>query len=518
MRDRHGPLLSFRLPARLAARLLLGGLLLAGPAVAAGAPAFDVELRPVRDGGEEVTAIEVHSVLRGIPGAGEPFSLTAPIVYAALTGVADRVEELTVSDARGRVDFAIEDDPAVKGGFPYFRHWRATREVEAPVTIAYRSAVQPAGSPNGPPFGIRPSAGGVSGAGSGFLVLPENVGPATITVRWQLDGLAPGSIAASSFGDGDFTLEAPPEQLMQGWYMAGPAGRYPESGDASGFSATWLGTPPWDPEKEMRFAAGVYAHLADFFPHLDPAPRYRVFIRVLDTPPYGGGTALVNSFMLSRGPARPDESTDGPKGLFFHEMIHQFVGGIEGPVGVTSWFSEGLTSYYTTLLQFRGGFGSLDEYAEDINGVFRRYWTSPARNWSAERIVETGFGDERVRHTPYVRGQLYFADLDARIRAHSGGKRSLDAVLRETFARRERGDAFDHAAWIGIVEAEAGPEAGAFFESVILEGDTIVPASEAFGPCFERRPVVLEIEGRGVDAYEWVRRDGVSEAFCRERT
>lgn len=497
--------------------LLCTGVFFAAPAPAA-EPAFEVLLRPVRDGGTQVTAIEVHSVLRGAPAPGEPFSLTAPIVYAALTGVADRVEDLTVADRHGPVEFEIEDDPPVKGGFPYFRHWRASRDVAPPVTIEYRSIVQPAGSPDGPPFGIRPSAGGVSGAGSGFLVLPEDVGSAALSVRWDLGRLAPGSIAASSFGDGDYRLEGPPQRLMQGWYMAGPPGRYPESGDANGFSATWLGSPPWDPLAEMRFAGDVYAYLAEHFPHLDPVPRYRVFIRVLDTRPYGGGTALTNSFMLSRGPTRPDESTEGPDGLFFHEMIHQFVGGIEGPVGVTSWFSEGLTSYYTTLLQFRGGFSSLEEYGAAVNDVFRRYWTSPARNWPAGRIVETGFGDEDVRHTPYVRGHLYFADLDSRIRTASEGTRSLDVVLRELFARREAGETFDRAAWIELVETEAGPGAGAFFEAVILRGETIIPAPDAFGPCYRRRPAVMELGGESIEGFEWARTGRLSSDDCRGAT
>lgn len=497
--------------------LLCSAVCLAASASAA-EPGFEATLRPVRDGGQEVTAIEVRSVLSGAPAAGEPFSLMAPIVYAALTGVADRVEDLAVSDAAGPVELAIADDPPVPGGFPYFRHWRATRDVVPPVSIAYRSLVQPPHAPGGPPFGIRPSAGGVSGAGSGFLVLPENVGPAALGVSWDLGGLAPGSLAASSFGDGHFELEAPPEELMQGWYMAGPAGRYPESGAAHGFSATWLGTPPWDPLAEMLFAAEVYAYLGDFFPHLRPAPRYRVFIRVLDTPPYGGGTALTNSFMLSRGPAKPGESKDGPDGLFFHEMIHQFVGGIEGPVGVTSWFSEGLTSYYTTLLRFRGGFSSLEEYGDDVNGVFRRYWTSRARNWPAVQIVETGFGDEEVRHTPYNRGHLYFADLDARIRAASDGARSLDAVLRELFARREAGETFDRAAWIAVVEAEAGPGAGELFEAVILRGETILPAPDAFGPCFVRRAAVLDTGSERLESHEWVRHGVLPEEACRDAT
>lgn len=484
----------------------------------AGENTFEVTLRPVRDNTAEVTAIEVRSVLRGTRSGDKAFSLTAPIVYAATTGIADRVHDLRVVDNRGDVPLATEDDPAVKGGFPYFRHWRAGRAVSFPVTISYRSLVQPVGAPNGPPFGIRPVAGGVSGAGSGFLVLPEEVSTSVTKVHWDLGELAPGSSAASSYGDGDFRIDGSPDRLIQSWFMAGPAGRYPETGDANGFSATWLGSPPFDPHAEMKFAGEVYEYLGDFFPHLDPAPRYRVFMRILETPPFGGGTALTNSFMLSRGPAKPGESTEGPDGLFFHEMIHQFAGGIEGPVGVTSWFSEGLTSYYTTLLQLRGGFNTVDEYGASINDVVRRYFSSPARNWSAERIVETGFGDEAIRHTPYVRGHLYFANLDSQIRAASDGKRDLDAVLRELFARRESGETFDRDAWVKIVTGEVGPEAAMQFEAVVLQGETILPASDAFGPCFERRPARLAIDGEDIESYEWIHKSSLDDEQCRQET
>jgi predicted metalloprotease with PDZ domain len=239
-----------------------------------------------------------------------------------------------------------------------------------------------------------------------------------------------------------------------------------------------------------------------------------VLARILDTPPFGGGTALTNSFMLSRGLAQPGESTQGPQGLLFHEMIHGFVGGIEGPQGVTSWFSEGLTSYYTTVLELRGGFGSVAEYGESINAVARDYYTNEARNWSAARIVETGFNNNDIRHLPYRRGQLYFADLDSKIRAASGGRRNLDLVMRELFERRRGGWRFDHDAWREIVTREAGPQAAAEFDALIIDGTaTIVPASDAFGPCFARQPTRFgEVEG-----YRWERVAGVPDSRCLPR-
>jgi len=476
---------------------------------------FDLVLRPVREGGEEVTAIEVRSDLNGVADMPDGFGVRAPVVYAGVPGIADRVRSLEVRDSMGAVPLRVEDDPAAPGGFPYFRHWRATRAVRGPIAISYRSEVQPPGSPDGPPFGIRPSGGGVSGAGSGFLVLPEIDDDVTSHVRWDLSDLAPGSLGRTSRGEGTVTVTGSPYALTQLWYLAGPAGTYPPNGDGEGFSAAWLGTPPFDVEAAMAWSAEMHRYLAAYFGDRDGVPPYRVFMRFLETPPYGGGTALGGSFMLSRGLGEPGTVEDAPRSTLVHEMIHGWVGGIAAPQGVVSWFTEGLTTHYTRLLPMRGGYETVEAYGRDLNEAFARYFTSPARNLSADSITSLGFTDPVARRVPYLRGSLYFADLDARIRAASGGTRTLDLMLRDLFRRRAEGVAIDHDAWIAAVGAETGSDERTLFESVILGGATIVPRSDAFGPCFERREARLDGAGGSVDGFAWVRVDGLPASRCR---
>jgi len=494
------------------AALVAAVLALAGPVAA---QTFDATLKPVRDAAGEVTAIEVRSTISDMPADAQPLSLVAPVVYAALRGVADRVTKLEVRDAQGVVPLTASDDAPAPGGFPYFRHWKAGRAVTYPVTVSYSSLVQPVGSPNGPPFGIRPSGGGVSGAGSGFLVTPENVRGGTSTVRWDLSGFAPGASGITSFGEGEFTLTGPPARLMQGWYMAGPLNRYPLTGDADGYSGAWLGKAPFDVQREMVWAARVYEHLDKSFGYLK-APRYRVFMRFLDTPPFGGATALTQSFMLSRSSGKLDPVVQGPRVTLVHEMTHQWVGGIEAPQGVSSWFSEGLTTFYTALLPMRGGFTSVDDYGREIDAMARGYWGSPARDWSADKIAHAGFGDESIRHVPYNRSSLYFASLDARIRAKSGGRRKLDDMLKLMFASRQQGVRFDHAAWTAMLTQELGPETAVEWEKVILDGEMFTPDSNAFGPCFRREAKSYIVDGKAVDGYAWVRVAGVPDATCRK--
>src|SRR5512146_64862 len=158
--------------------------------------------RPVRDGSPEVAALAVAETLSAAAGP-RALSLRAPITYAGVRGIADRIQRLVVRDSIGDVPLEASDEPADPGGFPNYRHWRATRPVHGAITISYRTLVQPPPG-RGPPFGIRAYAGGVSGAGSGFLLLPEHQGNVRSRVHWDFTDLTAGATAMATYGDGDF--------------------------------------------------------------------------------------------------------------------------------------------------------------------------------------------------------------------------------------------------------------------------------------------------------------------------
>ena len=275
--------------------------------------------KPIRDGGPEIVAIDVRTEVTELPAsAGDGFSLKVPIVYANVTGIAERTLNLSVRDAAGEVPLTVEDDPPAPGGFPYYRHLRASRRVTFPLAYTYRSLSQ-TGQFRGPPFGLFSAAGGISGAGSGFLVLPEGDLVVTTRVHWDLSGLAAGATALTSFGDGDFTLRGEPSAPTQGWIMAGVLGGY-SSPNGGAFSAAWTGTPAWDPAAEMRWASEMFTWLGKSYGYLNPLPRYRVFIRTGGT--RGVGTALDNSFMMSAPPRDAGAPAQGeaPRETITHEM------------------------------------------------------------------------------------------------------------------------------------------------------------------------------------------------------
>ena len=478
---------------------------------------FEVVLKPVRERGTDVTAVEVRYELIGDIGSAETLSVRSPIVYAGRTDMADSVAELVVRDEAGVVDLSAEDDPEDPGGFPYFRHWRADRPVTTPVTVSYR--VSPAKSRSrGPQFDFYAHDGGFSGGGMALFVLPEDLGEAAWSVSWDLSDLVPGSIAASTHSDGDFEVQGESDRLIQAYYMVGPIGHFDSPDEELSFHAYWLGQTPFDAPKEMAWVSEAYGYLRDFFQD-DETPSYRVFVRALQGS--GGGTALHNSFMLAVEPGDPDSSAESPRGTIFHEMGHMFVGSLstEDPRGIP-WFAEGLNVHYARLLLLRSGLAPVSNYLESINSTSRRYYSNPYRNESAAELdrlgFSTGVGEGSAQNVPYTRGSLYFASVDAKIRSASNGARTLDDVILPLFELRRNGEPLTEDRLIDALVQELGPSARDEFESIIIKGDLVVPNPGAFGPCFDRRPAVFTVDDRTEsDGYEWIRVESISDEECR---
>ena len=63
------------------------------------------------------------------------------------------------------------------------------------------------------------------------------------------------------------------------------------------------------------------------------------------------------------------------KGTLAHEMVHTFVGGLDGESEALAWFSEGLAVYYERVLPLRAGLITADAFLRDLNTTAGRYYT-----------------------------------------------------------------------------------------------------------------------------------------------
>jgi hypothetical protein len=456
----------------LAAVLLLSasGAVLADPSLA-------VKLKPSRmDEATGQGTLEVELRFSELPAkAGAPL-LTLPIVIANTATVAETLTGLKATDADGEIPLTVQDDPAK--GLVWSRHWLTGRATRGPVVVRYLAPVDntPPKRGSGPPYALRTEGDGVSGVGNTFILLPEEKAARKISLGWDLAALPKGSTATSSFGEGDVALpDGPADQLASTVFMAGPMKREPGVVSQTGFSSAWLGQPPFDPAPLMAWTNRLHGWMSGFFQD-KTVPPYRVFLRY-NPINAGGGTALTRSFLTTYG---ADTRGDSLKGTLSHEMVHTWTDSDAG-----QWYGEGVAVHYQGLLPFRAGLLSPEEFLEDLNDTARRYYANPLNDTPDGEIAPRFWEDSRIRVLPYDRGGLYFAVLDGRLRRASGGKRSVDDLVREMNHRFVIGQRADDAAWIDLIVKDLGVDGRKLHQSM-LAGGLMLPEADDFGPCFMR--------------------------------
>jgi hypothetical protein len=448
------------------------------------APHVDVTLTPgaARPDGR-IPGIGVTLVLSDVrAAAGEPL-LCLPFVVFNVDTVATSLSITEAHDDQGA--FAVTTRDQALSGTDARRCWGAEREVQGHVTVSYDAPVSNATGTRGaaPPIELRSDAGGVSGGGAVFLMMPPDDLPRRFAVRWNLEALTHGATGISSYGkDGAGVDEPlPPDSFTDAYFMAGSIGHYSGTSANNGFFGAWQGTPPFDAAALMQRGERLYGRYLDFF-QPPGSPGFGVFLRH-NPVNAGGGMGLHRSFILTFG-----QETDGDSlnGTLAHEMFHVFVGSLDAPQGLaSSWFGEGLAVHYQRLLLLRTGQITPERFLESVNSTAARYYTNALIDTPNDEIPTRFWEDTRVRVLPYDRGSMYFAVLDHELRSASDGERSLDDLLRAMLAIRRAGGPMGQAAWVRLLDEELGARAVAQFEGM-LAGAVMLPEPDAFGPCFTR--------------------------------
>lgn len=472
-----------------------------------GATVLQMTLRPVHDTAEGAfVSLDVTLQFDALTiAAGEPV-LRLPLVTSNVDTVATVLSDLDVRDPAGAVMLTVADvdqpetsaGDAVSGGPS--REWRVDRPVQGPVTVTYTVPAHATLPPRGPapPFSFSNNGGGVSGAGHIFLLLPPDAGPFDTQIRWDMSAAPAGTSGVTSLGGGDVRASEPvsARELRMGFFMAGDIQTWPEPLPEDGFFGALQGHPPFDGEALLAWTGELYGHYEDFFSQTD-APPYGVFLR--ENPVNaGGGVGLHRSFVTTFGQERGNDP-EAIKLTLAHEMFHTFQPFISEPGGLeSSWFSEGLATFYQSRLPLRYGMTSPERVLEDINFHAGRYYTSIMADAPNSLVPERFWADTRIRTLPYDRGMLYFATIDHAVRTRSGGARSLDDLMLAMLERSGREGGATNADWEAVLEAELGAEAVTGFRA-FLAGAIPLPEPDAFGPCFTRTQAELRRYELGFD-------------------
>lgn len=485
--------------------LLTIGALIARTAYAAPAPPLTITLTPgAAPEGGNIPYVDVQVVAPDMEvAAGKPL-LRLPLVSSNVASIADGLKDLTVTDSMGAVPLTARDEPP--SGLTYFRHWYADRAVVGTVTIHYCASITNALNPRGaaPPLELRTEDGGFSGDASTFLVLPDSDRTYRIALRWNFAALGPKALGVSTLGAGDVGA-APTAQSTQrklnavygsGLYvMGGLVHVYPAPLPADGFMSAWQGSPPFDAAVLMRWTQSLYGSYLRFF-RASPKQPYEIFLR-RNLVNAGGGVEVGRSFV---GTFDIHTQAQDFKMTLAHEMVHTFVGALDQPQGLSSsWYAEGLAVYYERVLPWRAALISTADFLADLNKSAGRYYTDRLNDTPNSQIAARFWADTRVRVLPYDRGSLYFARLNAELRSSSHGRRSLDDLVMQMIDRRHQGLPVDESAWISLVRDALGARGVTQFRAM-MDGKPVVPASSAFGPCFEREIAPLRRYQLGFDS------------------
>jgi len=207
----------------------------------------------------------------------------------------------------------------------------------------------------------------------------------------------------------------------------------------------------------------------------------------------GGGLEHTHSTFVNVNPERfaTEAGYNAFVSLLAHEYQHAFNVKRLRPVDLgpfdyetvptlsTLWISEGLTSYYSNLMLRRSGLIDVDRYLGVLSRQITSLQNSPGRLkqsleqssmdvWS-NSLSGVGASDATVSY--YIKGEVAGFLLDAHIRQLTGGKASLDDVMRKAYGQYSGKVGFRPEEFTAVAESVAGHPLTDWFASVV--GSTV---------------------------------------------
>ena len=437
-----------------------------------------------------------------IEAAGDPSGTTVFQIedrWGGVSGFDQGIRDVAVH-GRGGAALAVEH--------PDERTWTVRHAPSEPLALSYALAptqpfIPPSSSSYYKPV-VQPSI--FHAIGHAFLIVPRHLAgdaPRSIDFRWRGFEEA-GWKTVSSFGvDPRGTLvNRSMDQFVHAVFFAGAirVHRVPARGGELVVAIAgdgWL----FRDEEFVASARSVVDAERAFFD--DGAPYFLISVLPIgDMDPSThsiGGTALVSSFALFMMPntrlaSEPQYETEGHLGvrwLLAHELFHHWNGGVierAQPDELTYWFSEGFTDFYARRLLYRAGLITIADYARSLEASLSAYYASPVLHASNQEMAASFWTNDSAQKLAYRRGDAVALAVDARIRATSGGARSLDDVMKDLCRRgRETGERVSTDSLIATFAKETSPDFAELVRQWVVTGDAVSIEPDALSPCLSMR-------------------------------
>lgn len=405
---------------------------------------------------------------------GEPLTLAFDTLAPVYERTSDKVEGLIVEDALGRVPMA---GPVRDGDEDL---WRANRPTQGPVTIRYSvPAASNAVPHSGPITYLQTTAGGLSGAFSSFLLAPRNAGRTNIAVRWQMPA---GQRAITTASVDDFDQTTTLSQLANTLFVAGSLVQSPENPSNDTLVIAGLAQPKSEVEQAALWFRPALAAMGEAF-GAGKDNGYRVMFFSHDRQGFSSGTSKKGGFLFFL-PSNQRLSSPKQRSIIAHEMVHSFVNFYGGDTG--DWYNEGIADYAALIVPQAAGLVTPQEYLRLVNEEAAFYYLNRFRDTPNDKIADIPPKAIGGWSVPYTRGAMYFANLDAKLRARHSKVTVLDLVKRMNPLGTQGPIASEE--WSKLLMTHAGTWAVADWRDM-MAGKLIRPVPGAFGECLVARPI-----------------------------
>jgi len=430
--------------------------------------AYTFELRT-----DPFTMIRVSLSVMGAESGATEFALAKE--WASVRETAGAIRGVRAADRKGRKLEIESPDP---------HHWIVHHPAGEQITISYYlvGAAGPIGDQSEQYYSVITRPDLFHMIGRVGLIQPEGIDgdmPLDVRVRWRGFQERGWNVACSFSADQDgFRMRLTPDELSQAVYLAGdlrlPAKRVRGRNVQFAIYGDWH----FDDEQFVDLATSIVETEREFFDDFD-LPYFLITLIPVGDEHSGtmGGTGLTDSFALFLGPRFTLQSDDGLRirKLLAHELFHYWNGSRmprEDPEQLVYWFSEGFTDFYARRLLRRARLISDEQFIAMVNRRFARFMLNPVRTAPNQRVLESFWNEPPVRDLPYQRGDITALLLDREIRRVTGGKQSLDDLMRDLLRRGDAGERLSTDMLLTSFESATSPEFAKLLRAFIVDGVT----------------------------------------------
>ncbi len=440
----------------------------------------------------------------------EQGALSALAVEMRFTGDADGVTDLELPSqwAEGEKLWRLVSDLTVEGAKldPGGEALRLLRHRSgAPITLRYRIAVTGEADPGhdhlkGEPV-VRP--GWFMAHGEGVFAVPAGRQTAPATFAW---GARPQGWTLVSDLDHLAGRTGKVTQIIDSVLVGGTqVARIDARVGAAPLRVAVIGQWPATPQALTDMAVRIMTVENRFW--RDPGRPFLITV----TPLGEGKGGRISSTGTGKGDAFAIEATtnvDLTRDPHFlaHEYMHSWIANQVGGLPPEDeardyWFSEGFTEFYASRVLLASGIWSLENYAARYNEVLTRYAGSAARNFTADQVMAVFWTNPDAQQSPYDRGRLLALTWDRALRTESGGRLSLDDVLRRQRAAVQGGAKGYGAALFPSTLRGLAPQIDveADLRRYVTGGETVRLNAGAFGGCLTLSDRRIPVFDRGFD-------------------